>query len=139
MKPARVNYTVEPSLFNNLQSLALATCFVGSSKCLLHPQQHRNPPRPPPSLSALMKAPLICVRRPAAACCPIDWPRLGQRVGAENAICSKRQSRDWFSLRWAVQIHRSGGPGRGKIENHDVDNDRSEAAPTISCCPPSAA
>lgn len=73
MKPARVNYTVEPSLFNNLKSLALATCFVGSSKCLLHPQQHRNPPRPPPSLSALMKAPLICVRRPAAACCPIDW------------------------------------------------------------------
>lgn len=30
MKPTRVNYTVEPLLFNNLQSLALATCFVGS-------------------------------------------------------------------------------------------------------------
>lgn len=99
MKPTRVNYTVEPLLFNNLQSLALAACFIGSSKCLLHSQQHRNPPPP-----------LICVRRPAAACCPIDW------VGAENAICSKQQSRDWFSLRWAEQIHRSRGPGRGKYK-----------------------
>lgn len=40
------------------------------------------------------ETPLICVHCPARECCRIDWAPPGQRVGAENVICSKQQSCD---------------------------------------------